>query len=163
MRDHLAPFEQEIKAMESRSPDVIDAAALLWRLTTHMTLRLRSLHPDWLFYRYEDLAQDPTRAFGDMFQELGLEFTREIRNRIVRTTNPNISAWKKDLSAKEVGALRSMVDELSSPTGAGGRRYLPAHAPRRAAVMDAVMWSVLTLVFVTAGSSPAASSRSSAR
>ena len=115
MRDHLAPFEQQIRGIASRSPDVIDEAALLWRLTTYMTLKLRTLHPDWLFYRYEDLAQDPTRAFGDVFDRLGLEFTHQIRDRILQATNANISGWKKELSVKEIGTLRSMVDELSSP------------------------------------------------
>jgi len=115
MEDHLAPFEQEIKAMEARSPEVIDEAALLWRLTTFMTLKLQSLHPDWLFYRYEDLAHDPKSSFREIFGQLNLEFTREICDHIVRATNPNISGWKEDLSPDEIGALRSMVDELSSP------------------------------------------------
>lgn len=115
MRDHLAPFEQEIRTMASRSPNVIEEAGLLWRLTTHMTLKLRSSHPDWLFYRYEDIASAPTRSFGDLFNKLDLEFTREIRDQVVLATSPNISGWKVDLSPKEVGDLRSMVDELSSP------------------------------------------------
>ena len=115
MRDHLAPFEQEIRAIEARSPDVIDEAALLWRLTTFMTLKLQSLHPDWLFYRYEDLAQDPTEHFKRIFGKLHLKFTREIHDRIDRATNPNISGWKEDLSPEEIGALRSMVGELSDP------------------------------------------------
>jgi len=112
MRDHLAPFEHEIRAM-GPSRDIIEEAALLWRLTTYMTLKLRSLHPNWLFYRYEDLALAPTRFFGDMLHGLGLEFTREIRDHVVRAANPNVSGWKVDLSPNEVGALRARVDELS--------------------------------------------------
>jgi hypothetical protein len=110
---HLAPFEHEIRAM-GPSCDIIDEAALLWRLTTYMRLKLRSLHPNWLFYGYEDLARAPTEFFGDMLHRLGLEFTHKIRDHVVRATNPNVSGWKGDLSPKEVGAYRARVDELST-------------------------------------------------
>ena len=113
MQDHLAPFEQEITAMVSRPHDVIVEAALLWRLITHMTLKMRSSHPEWLFCRYEDLAQDPAGTFREVFDALGLQFTKEIRGRIARATEPNVSGWKNDLTAEQIAALRLRVDELS--------------------------------------------------
>jgi hypothetical protein len=113
MRDHLESYTREIRAMEGRASDLIQEAALLWNITTHMTLKLRNSHPDWPFYRYEDLALDPERSFGEMFSKLQLEFTPEIRDRIIQSTNPNIAGWRKDLSPLEIDALRSKVDELA--------------------------------------------------
>ena len=43
MRDHLAPFERDIEAMQDPH-DVLDEAALLWRLLTFMTVKMRDAH-----------------------------------------------------------------------------------------------------------------------
>ena len=113
MHDHLESFESDIQAMHDHTPDSIEESALLWRITTHMTLKLKDSHPDWLFYRYEDLASDPAESFERIFNMLHLEFNSEIRDRIVRSTHPNISGWRRHLSRREIDVLRSEVDELA--------------------------------------------------
>ena len=114
MRDHLEPFESDIQAMGDHASNTIEESALLWCIITHMTLKLKDSHPDWLFHRYEDLASAPAESFERMFNKLHLEFSLEIRNRIVRSTHPNLSGWRKDLSPTEIGLLRSKVDEVAS-------------------------------------------------
>jgi hypothetical protein len=114
MRDHLGSFEGEIRAMDEEPHGVLEEAALLWRLITFMTLKLRDAHPDWAFYRYEDLVRDPATRFSEMFDAVGLPFTTEVRDGIARTTNPHLTPWKDQLAPKEVAQLRSRVAELAS-------------------------------------------------
>ncbi len=114
MRDHLAPFEGDIEAMQDPH-DVLDEAALLWRLITFMTVKMRDAHPDWAFFRYEDLVRDPSGRFGEMFDMMGLSFTPQIGERIASTTNPNLKGWKDQLAPDEIALLRSRVAELASP------------------------------------------------
>ena len=61
--------------MDATSHDVLDEAALLWRITTYMTIELRRAHPGWSFYRYEDLVDDPARRFSEMFGRFNLPFS----------------------------------------------------------------------------------------
>lgn len=114
IRDHLGPFERDIRAMEEPH-GVLDEAALLWRITTSMTLALRDAHPDWSFYRYEDLVDDPATRFREMFEKLQLPFTPQIRDGIVRSAKPNLAGWREQLQADEIALLRSRVAELASP------------------------------------------------
>jgi hypothetical protein len=113
MRDHLETFEPEIRALEDRTPELLEEAALLWRITTHMALKLRDRHPHWLFHRYEDLARDPVNGFSEIFSRLNLELTPKIQDRIAGRTHPNIFGWKRDLSSDEIATLRTRVDGLA--------------------------------------------------
>jgi hypothetical protein len=113
MHDHLGKFEEEIGDMATRTASDVEEAALLWRITTHMTLKLRDSHPDWLFYRYEDLACDPS-SFREIYDALDLPFTGEVRSRIARATNPNTAGWRRSLSPAEVDSLHSLVSDRST-------------------------------------------------
>ena len=114
LMERLRPFEDEIETMDATSHDVLDEAALLWRITTYMTIELRRAHPGWSFYRYEDLVDDPARRFSEMFGRFNLPFSPKIRDSVVRATDPNVSGWKARLSAQEAEVLRSRVDDLTN-------------------------------------------------
>ncbi|MBI4755593.1 MAG: sulfotransferase [Betaproteobacteria bacterium] len=135
MRDVLGPFEKEIVEFSETQKDIIDQAALLWKLIHWMILEYRRMHPEWIYVRHEDLSRDPMGGFRSLFDRLGLEFSakaaqvirehslRPSRNGaragrggtedLVRDSVQNIETWKKRLTGAEIGRLRSQVSEVS--------------------------------------------------
>ncbi len=59
MKDHLYPFENEIKQYSEEEYDIIDQAILLWKLIHKMIIKYKEKHNDWIFLRHEDISQNP--------------------------------------------------------------------------------------------------------
>ena len=84
LRDHLAPFEREIRAFAERERDLIDQAILLWNGIHHVIRGFRDRHAGWAFVKYEDLAAEPVPGFLDLYARLDLTWTEGIRAEIER-------------------------------------------------------------------------------
>ncbi|MHC4505780.1 MAG: sulfotransferase, partial [Planctomycetota bacterium] len=82
MRDLLRPFEAELARRAERPGDILDQAALLWRMMHHVIADYRTRHPGWTFVRHEDLSREPVREFEGLFGKLGLGFTKRARDLI---------------------------------------------------------------------------------
>lgn len=134
MEDHLQPFQDEIAAFAREEHDILDQAALLWRLIHTTIAGYRERHPEWLFVRHEDLSRDPVPAFRALFEALDLRYTEGVQEAIRRTTSPsnpterdlhdplfgvrdsraNADNWRRRLSADEIGRVRSRVADVST-------------------------------------------------
>ena len=133
MKDHLHPFEADIRAYTEKEHDIIDQAALLWRLIYHMVVQYQKNHDDWTFVRHEDISREPLRGFQTLFDVLNIEFSERIRTTIEEYTdssNPdqapdgghslkldsksNIWNWKHRLTVSEVERIRTQVEDISS-------------------------------------------------
>lgn len=134
IEDHLRPFQSEITAFVREEHDVLDQAALLWRLVYSTVARYRSRHVEWLFVRHEDLSRDPIAGFGALFEALGLRYTDDVQEGILRSTsssNPvdrdlnsrlfgvrnsraNVDAWRRRLTSAEVDHIRTRVADVST-------------------------------------------------
>jgi sulfotransferase family protein len=132
MEEHLAPFQAEIEDFVKNDHDIVDQAALLWKLIHNMILKYQKIHPDWSFVRFEDLASAPIEGYQNLFNRLELPFSDNIRSVIEAhsfqpqpsdTTRPYsikqdssqvISKWKKHLTPGEVMRIRKRVEEVSS-------------------------------------------------
>jgi len=132
MRDHLYPFESQIRAYTARPPDIIDQGILLWKIFHHVIYYYQQKHPDWLFFRHEDLSREPIRKFQQIFDYLKLPFDQKIQKAIIDfsgTQNPidvidseeslrrdskaNILNWKKRLTKREITRIRENVVGIS--------------------------------------------------
>ena len=131
LRDHLGPFEDELRAAAERPPDGIDQAILLWRLIYHTVSTFRERHPDWTFVRHEDLSRDPVAGFESLFATIGVEIDDGIRRAIAAHSaegNPSelrekhdvrldsaasIASWRKRLSAEEVERIRAGTADVA--------------------------------------------------
>lgn len=133
IEEHLEPFRKEIDEFASEEHDILDQAALLWRLVHHTIAGYRSRHPDWLIVRHEDLSRDPIEGFGSLFEALDLPYTESVQQTIRRSTsrsNPvdrdqnrhlfhtrdsraNVDNWRRRLSAAEVERIRTRVADVS--------------------------------------------------
>lgn len=109
MEGYLQAYSAEIADLAGRQPSIAEEASLLWRMSTAVILGYQQRHPDWLFYRYEDLALDPDTHFEKIFRELEIDLTTDLREKIRRTVSPNVSGWKKQLTQDEVKEIRDRV------------------------------------------------------
>jgi hypothetical protein len=132
MQDHLYPFETELREYAKREHDVIDQAALLWRLIYHTVLKYQDNHYNWIFLRHEDLSTDPLFGFETLFNQLNLEFQEYVKNvirehsqslnpsepedpySIKRDSKANIWNWKNRLTESEIRRIRSQVEDIST-------------------------------------------------
>jgi hypothetical protein len=132
MEDHLAPFRSEIEAFAKNEYDVVDQAALLWKLIHSMIIQYQETQPDWVFVRYEELAVNPIEGFHKIFNRLRLPLTKRMRRTIqghsLQNQPPNaadpyiikqdphqvISKWKTNLTSAEIHRIRARVEDVSS-------------------------------------------------
>jgi hypothetical protein len=135
MRDVLSPFEPAIAAAAERRLEHVDEAVLLWRIHYAVVDRFRHEHPDWLTRRWEDLAEDPVRGFGDLYDELGLPFCTRTAERIRVANQPGnvvqvpdadkgstrrdsratATAWVHRLSHEQLSRVRDGIGEHALP------------------------------------------------
>lgn len=131
MREHLAPFETEIRDFANNEYDLVDQAALLWKLTHYMILKYRQTRPHWIFIRHIDLSRDPINGFQRIFSKLNLPFSdrnsQTIQNHSVapnptrsadpysvkRDSKQMISNWKSQLTPAEIERVRARVEDIS--------------------------------------------------
>jgi Sulfotransferase family len=132
MRDHLAPFEAEIREFAEHEHDILDQATLLWKIIHYMILKYQDAHKDWLFLRHEDMSADPLYYFEYIFKKFNLDFSDHVKQVIQEYTsgsNPteaqkdhvftkrdskaNIKSWKKKFTDAEITQLRAGVEDIS--------------------------------------------------
>ena len=133
MEDHLSRFRQEIDSFAREEHDILDQAALLWRLIHSTIADYRVQHPEWVVVRHEDLSRDPIQGFGAVFEALDLSYTEDVKDAIRRSTsrsNPvdrevngrqfltrdsraNVDNWRRRLTPTEVERVRARVADVS--------------------------------------------------
>lgn len=128
----LAPYRAEVLAAAGREPDLLDQAALLWRLFHHVIDEYRTRHPGWIVLRHEDLSRAPLEGFLSLYRELGLEPTDEavavIRAHsrggnpveagdaaldVRRDSRANIDSWRRRLDADRTDRIRAAVSDVA--------------------------------------------------
>jgi len=133
IRDHLQPFEEEIKHLTPQPEDILGQAALLWKLVYHVVWKYKRQHPEWIVLRHVDLANDPLNGFGRVFQQLDLPCGKRETVRLqkfcfaqdhgdptlenpwtIRRNSPATPTyWKNRLTPEEIARVRSQVEEIS--------------------------------------------------
>jgi hypothetical protein len=131
MRDHLHPFETELREYATREHSYIDQAALLWRLIYHVVLKYRKRHPDWIFVRHEDLSEYPMAGFKELFDRMGLQYSSYAQSMvrehsssenpsepedpfvIRRDSHANLWNWRRRLTVSQIERIRSQTKSIS--------------------------------------------------
>ncbi len=126
----LRPYEAEIREHAERPGEILEQAALLWRLLYNAVDGYRERHPDWVFLRHEDASLDPAGTFERLYERLGLELTPGARAEIARASDPDnpaelptphavalasaasLGRWRDDLTAEEVETLRERTRDV---------------------------------------------------
>jgi hypothetical protein len=132
LKNHLYPFEAEIREYTARKQDIVNQAILLWRIIHYMIIQYQEKHKDWIFIRHEDISRDPLQGFQTLFSKLNLEFSehakevikqysssenpREAVNNktfLMRNSELNIWNWRDRLASSEVEKVRNGVEDVS--------------------------------------------------
>jgi hypothetical protein len=132
MRDQLERYRDQMQSI--KSDDLIGQAALLWKMIYRSVHAASELNPDFIIVRHEDLSRDPVPGYHDLYQFLGLEFTRRVEKIILNSSsseNPmelsrqkvhgfkldsraNLENWKKRLTVQEIDRIYKTTEEVSS-------------------------------------------------
>jgi hypothetical protein len=131
MRDWLEPYRSRMRAMPAE--DIIGQASLLWMMVYESVRKACGTIPPVRVVRHEDLSSDPVPGFRRLYDELGLEFTPRVEQRIMKSSsseNPselsrknvhsvrldsraNLHNWKHRLSAEEIARVRQLTEEVA--------------------------------------------------
>ena len=88
LRDWLIPLSTRWPEALAPVDGVVHQGAQLWRLIYETALQQQRCSPRLLLIRHEDLAVDPVAAFSNLYERLGLPFTRSSRGVVERSTAP---------------------------------------------------------------------------
>lgn len=120
----LASFRTEIETAAKRPPDLIDQACLLWKCLTRQTLALTASHEQRLLLRHEDLCAAPVDRFQEIFQRLGLPWTRATEQFLrepEKDPRQQLDTWKKRLDSGEMHRIRQATEPFAAPHYSFGR------------------------------------------
>ncbi|MDB4303588.1 sulfotransferase, partial [Desulfosarcina sp.] len=124
MKDHLYPFEEEIRYFAQEDRDIVDQAALLWKLIHFMILKYRESNPKWIFIRHEDLSNDPLNGFKTLFSKLNLEFSEHVSEIVAK------HSLLGDLTASKSGSYKGLQRDSASIIKNWQSRLTPSEAKR---------------------------------
>jgi hypothetical protein len=135
LENYLHTFRDEIRDFAKNDHDIIDQAALLWKLIYYMVSIYKNKYPKWLFVRHEDISKDPINSFRNLFHKLNLTFTDHAEEIIEKYTSSsqevsfsdikhrppvrhldsfeNIKSWKNRLTEEEVERVKSQVRDVA--------------------------------------------------
>jgi hypothetical protein len=131
MEDHLHVFENQIMDQIKNISDIIDQAALLWKILHYVIIKFKERNKNWIFLLYKDIARQPEKEFVDLFQHLGLSVSDHNLKAIkakssdtnpVYSSNPYsihrsssrlVADWKNKLTEKEITRIRKTVEDIS--------------------------------------------------
>ena len=134
MRDWLNPFRAAIEEQVASGEDLIDSAALLWRMIYRVVDTYRNEFPSFKIVRHEDLSSDPQAGFRSLYHSLGLQFTPQAQQAIEyssRAENPtelstraahstqldsraNLGNWRHRLTEAEIARTREATQPVWS-------------------------------------------------
>jgi len=133
LRDHLKPFEPELRLLQDSPGDAVQQAAVLWKVLYSVVDTYQTQFPHWTYLRHEDLSRDPMAGFERLYAALALHFSDRSRTIIAEysdAANPAaaggtdrlikmnsrtvISQWRHSLSQQEVQRIREIVYPVSS-------------------------------------------------
>jgi len=86
MRDHLEKFRDRMVSMKTREDDIVGQGILLWKVIYSVVAKYRKEVEDCFIFRHEDLSVQPYTNFSNMFEQLGLNFTEQNHQKIMKTT-----------------------------------------------------------------------------
>ena len=131
MRDHLEPYRVQMRSIQA--DDIIGQAALLWAMIYRTVQKTRTLNPDFIVIRHEDISSEPVPGYRNLYSSLGLDYSARVERMILNSSsseNPvelpknrvhavkldsraNMDNWKKRLTVDEINRIRKLTEETA--------------------------------------------------
>jgi Sulfotransferase family len=138
LRDHLGAYADQVHDYVKRTDeiDIVDRAILMWNCYYSVAATYRERHPEWVFLRYEDLAEHPVERFRAVYGRLGLTWSDRVEKRVREHSDPrNVQdvpasasphiikrdsraareTWRARLSPHEVERVQKAVAAVAAP------------------------------------------------
>ena len=131
MSEVFPDYRAELEAMRDQEYEVIDHAAMAWKLHHHVIADLRrefADSPDWTFVYHEELSANPMDGFRTLYDRLQLTWTpaaEALVNEHSSAANPerasgkekalhlnsaaNVASWRSALSDADIATVRNRV------------------------------------------------------
>lgn len=133
MQEYLSPYREQIADFSRNKRNIIDQAILLWNGIYYVVHRYQKDHPEWLFIKQEDLAENPVDGFQSLYKECDLTWNDYVKSIIIKYSNQanigrvpdgvshiirrnsraTITAWKHRLSKEEVDRIYKGTREIA--------------------------------------------------
>ncbi len=94
LNDYLSPFEEQIHFLANNPHSHSENALWIWNMVAHTASIFKEKYPNWIFLKYEDLAQNPLQGIQALYQRLGLNYTELVEKGITASTSPNNLVYK---------------------------------------------------------------------
>lgn len=103
MRDHLAPFAEEIHRATAERLSLVEQAILTWNVTYAYIDQMRVAHPDWHLVEYETLAAAPSEGFRALYGQLDLCFDDRVARGVAAHSDERN---RREVPAGDKGGIR---------------------------------------------------------
>ncbi len=119
--DHLAEYQDVIRSHENAVRDMAVQIGGIYRVIEEQI----NEHPRWVAVRHEDLCRDPITAFRRLFQQLDLEWRREVSDVIRASNRPGegfvtqriaraeIDKWQSELTPVQVEDIKEIIQAFN--------------------------------------------------
>jgi hypothetical protein len=101
MEDHLSIYKDLI-LKENKS--FVEEASIAWLCIHHVLHKYIQGHSNWIVKRHEDLSLNPVDEFRDIYNKLGLDFSKSVETEIKKSTTGSNESLQKALELKRDSA-----------------------------------------------------------
>ncbi len=105
-------FTDEVDLLTRKWPDRLQSMAVHWRAIYKVLLTQASRHPDWQVVKIEDVSASPIERFRELYDALGLNWSRYIESRIRSHTSKNGRAEARDGRVQDLQRDSAKIFEL---------------------------------------------------
>lgn len=130
VNEWLRPYTNQ---MTHPPNNFVERSALLWCIIYHVLVAYNKRHPEWEFWRLEDISQAPLAAFEQIFSRLDLPYSKRIQRKIweyshaksteegrsyqqhaiKRNSRKAQTRWRQRLTSREIRAIRRITEPLA--------------------------------------------------
>jgi hypothetical protein len=138
MRDWLEPYRNEMLRLAGEqataSGDILEQASLLWRVVYQAVAQYCQGSAQFQVVRHEDLSLEPLQGFQRLYSSLGLEFSSQVQEAILASSNSenpgelskrsvhavrldsraNLHNWKRRLTREEIERVRRLTEDTAA-------------------------------------------------
>ena len=130
MDKYLSELRPEIESFQQKDDNIVEEAALRWKIYHHTINKFQNEYPEWYFVKHEMLSKNPIDEFKKIFNQFNLNFDKSVESKIIEsTTTPaktdkdvhilkrdskkHIKKWKTQLSSQEIERIMDITKDVS--------------------------------------------------
>lgn len=102
----LRPYKQSILQASKGDLKKLEEHVLLWNILYGWLDSNLQMGRKWIVVRHEDLVENTVDGFQKLYGDLGLNFTEEVKEKLIESKRNTVAKWKTRLSSEEIAYIR---------------------------------------------------------